>query len=89
LFGFEPDPAYRLAPFHPQAVNAILGSVHWHSDGHIEAGFIPVYVEPPGRPVIATGSDAKGIIDYVAQITTEAGLPPLSLKAKKDMVVAT
>jgi poly-gamma-glutamate capsule biosynthesis protein CapA/YwtB (metallophosphatase superfamily) len=89
LFGFEPDPAYRLAPFHPQAVNAMLGSVRWHSDGRIEAGFVPVHVEPPGRPVIATDADAKGIIEYVAQITAEAGLPPLSLKARRNMVVAT
>ena len=88
LFGFEPDPAYLLAPFHPQAVNAMLGSVRYHRGGWIEAGFIPVYVEAPGRPVIATGADAKGIVDYVAQITTEAGLPPLSLKAKRNMVVA-
>jgi len=88
LFGFEPDPAYWLAPFHPQAVNAMLGSIRRHSDGRIEAGFIPVHVEPPGRPVIATGADAKEIIDYVAHITAAAGLPSLSLKAKRNMVVA-
>lgn len=88
LFGFEPDPAYWLAPFHPQAVNAMLGRVRRHSDGRIEAGFIPVHVEPPGRPVIATGADAQNIIDYVAQITAAADLPPLSLTIQKHMVVA-
>ncbi len=24
LFGFEPDPAYHLAPFHPEAVNGFM-----------------------------------------------------------------
>jgi hypothetical protein len=89
LFGFEPDPAYRLAPFHPQAVNAMLGSVRWHRNGNIEAGFIPVHVEPPGRPVIADGAKAQEIIDYVKQINVEAGLPPLTLKVQKYMVVAS
>ena len=86
IFGFEPDPAYTLAPFHPQAVNAMLGRVRWYEDGCVEAGFIPVYVEPPGRPVIAAGAKAREIIDYVAKITAAAGLPPVSLKIRKHMV---
>jgi poly-gamma-glutamate synthesis protein (capsule biosynthesis protein) len=89
LFAFEPDPDYRLAPFHPQAVNSILGRVRWHDDGRMEAGFIPVHIEPPGRPVIADGARAREIIDYVAQITVAAGLRPLSLKVQKYMVVAS
>jgi hypothetical protein len=80
LFGFEPDPEYCLAPFHPQAVNSMLGLVHWYSNNRNEAGFIPVYMEPPGRPVIAEGTKAKEIIGYVERITKKAGLPPLSLK---------
>jgi hypothetical protein len=89
LFGFEPDPAYWLAPFHPQAVYSMLGRVRSYDDGRLEAGFIPVNVEPPGRPVIAEGTKAQQIIDYVTQITVAAGLPPLSLKIKKYMVVAS
>ena len=88
LFGFEPDPAYWLAPFHPDAVNAMLGRVRWHDDGRIEAGFIPVHVEPPGRPVIATGEMAAAVTAYVGRITTEAGLAPLSFSVRDDMVVA-
>ena len=88
LFGFEPDPEYWLAPFHPQAVNSMLGRVRCHNN-QIEAGFIPVYVEPPGRPVIAEGTKTRDIIDYVAQITLKAGLPPLSLKIQKHMVVVS
>ena len=89
LFGFEPDPAYTLAPFHPQAANSMLGRVRLYEDGRMEAGIIPVYVEPPGRPVIADGTKAREIIDYVAQITAAAGLPPVSLKIQTHMVVAS
>ena len=88
LFGFEPDPDYWLAPFHPDAVNGILGRLKWHDDGRIEAGFVPVHVEAPGRPVIADASHAAATIAYMARITREAGLPPLSLIASDDMVVA-
>jgi poly-gamma-glutamate capsule biosynthesis protein CapA/YwtB (metallophosphatase superfamily) len=88
LFGFEPDPRYWLAPFHPEAVNALLGRVRWHADGRIEAGFLPVHVEAPGRPVIANPTDAAAIIAYMAKITVDAGLKPLSLSPRDGMVVA-
>ena len=67
----------------------MLGRIRWYDDGRIEAGFIPVYVEPPGRPVIAAGAKAREIIDYVTQITVAAGLEPLSLNIQKHMVVAS
>lgn len=89
LFGFEPDPEYWLAPFHPDAVNAMLGRLQWHDDGRIEAGFVPLYVEAPGRPVIADEQRAAATIAYMARITSEAGLPPLSFSVREDMVVAT
>jgi poly-gamma-glutamate synthesis protein (capsule biosynthesis protein) len=77
MFGFEPDPAYYLAPFHPQAVNAMLGRVRVHEDGSMTCGIVPVYVEPPGRPTLAHGEAAVRIANYVSDITTQAGLPPL------------
>lgn len=79
LFGFEPDPAYTLAPFHPEAVNAMLGWIDWHGDGRIEAGIVPVHVEPPGRPVLASGQRAAGIARYVERITVAAGLPAIRI----------
>jgi poly-gamma-glutamate capsule biosynthesis protein CapA/YwtB (metallophosphatase superfamily) len=88
LFGFEPDPQYWLAPFHPQAVNAILGRLKWHEDGRIEAGFVPVHVEAPGRPVVAQPAEAAAVTAYMARITTDAGLKPLVFSARADMVVA-
>jgi poly-gamma-glutamate capsule biosynthesis protein CapA/YwtB (metallophosphatase superfamily) len=89
MFGFEPDPDYWLAPFHPEAVNAMLARIRWHDDGGIEAGFVPVYVEPPGRPVLAGGEQAAAVTAYVARITAEAGLPPVSFSIRADMVVVS
>jgi len=79
LFGFRPDPAYRLAPFHPEAINAMLGRLLWHEDGRLEAGIVPVHVEPPGRPVLAQGVRAQEIMRYVADITRAGGLPAVHM----------
>ena len=78
LFGFEPDPAYPLAPFHPQAVNAMLGCVRWRRDGSLTTGFIPLHVDPPGRPRPASAAESLQVMRYVEQITVAAGLPPLT-----------
>jgi poly-gamma-glutamate capsule biosynthesis protein CapA/YwtB (metallophosphatase superfamily) len=88
LFGFEPDPAYWLAPFHPEAIHAMLGRLCLHADGRIEAGFLPVHVEAPGRPVIAGGAKAEAITTYMGRITEAAGLPTLTFTRRDDMVVA-
>jgi poly-gamma-glutamate synthesis protein (capsule biosynthesis protein) len=79
MFGFEPDPAYPLAPFHPEAVNAMIGELHWHEDGRLEFGIVPVHVEPPGRPVLAEGVRAAEIRAYIKRITRDAGLPALEM----------
>lgn len=78
LFGFEPDPAYRLAPFHPEAVNAFIGRLVWHQ-GYLRPRLVAVHVEPPGRPVLAHGERAKEIHRYVERITVAGGLPPIDV----------
>lgn len=89
LFGFEPDPRYFLAPFHPQAVHGMLARV-LVEDGRISAvGFIPLFVEPPGRPTRAHGAVAEAVVRYVADISHQAGLPPLTYTAGDDMVRIT
>src|SRR5690606_1363277 len=85
LFGFVPDPAYELAPFHPEAVNAMLARVTWEPDGAVRAGILPVRVEPPGRPVAATGARAADVVAYVTSITAMGGLPPISFSPTRDM----
>ena len=79
LFGFEPDPAYELAPFHPEAINAFLGRLTMAADGRLSIGIVPVHVEAPGRPVLATGQRAREIADYIERITLAAGLPPIRI----------
>ncbi|MCP5143632.1 MAG: CapA family protein [Gammaproteobacteria bacterium] len=87
LFGFEPDPAYQLAPFHPQAVNAFLARLVWHADGRLEVGVLPACVDAPGRPRLVTGAEAESVCQYLERITREAGLGQLTLQPRDDMVV--
>lgn len=79
LFGFEPDPAYHLAPFHPEAVNGFMGRLVIAADGAIETRIEPVDVVAPGRPQPATGDRAAAIRRYVEDITAKAGLPPIRI----------
>jgi len=60
--------------------------VRCHSDRAMDVGFIPVHVEPPGRPVLADPARAASIATYVAQITEQAGLPPWRWVSGVDMV---
>ncbi|WP_206606252.1 hypothetical protein [Steroidobacter cummioxidans] len=85
LFGFEPDPAYLLAPFHPEAVNALLGRMCIDASGKMRVGFIPVHVDPPGRPRLAPDA-AQRIADYIQTIGIEAGLPPLTMQITSEGV---
>jgi poly-gamma-glutamate synthesis protein (capsule biosynthesis protein) len=39
-----------------------------------------VHVEPPGRPVAATGPRAAEVVEYVAAITVQAGLPAVQFE---------
>ncbi|MFL6728166.1 MAG: CapA family protein [Sphingomicrobium sp.] len=85
MFGFEPDPAYELAPFHPEAVNGMIARVVWDDDGTLSAGFMPIWSEPPGRPVPA-GDRAAAISDYIDEIGVREGLKPLDRQSATDWV---
>ncbi len=85
MFGFEPDPAYELAPFHPQAINAMVARLAWTPAGEMQAGIVPVHVEPPGRPVLANDERAAEIIAYVQHISLAAGLPAIRFEHGPDM----
>jgi poly-gamma-glutamate capsule biosynthesis protein CapA/YwtB (metallophosphatase superfamily) len=84
LFGFDPDPRYPLAPFHPEAVNAALGVVVLQADGRLATGVVPVFVEPPGRPVCVSDERADSVIGYLERIGAAAGLPELSWQRRSD-----
>lgn len=89
LFGFEPDPAYVLAPFHPEAVQGFMARVHWHADGRLECGIVPLVVDAPGRPRLAVGDEVRAVCDYLQHITQAAGLPALQLEEGPAMVALT
>lgn len=86
MFGFEPDPAYFLAPFHPQAVHGMLARVLIEAGRLTAVGFIPLFVEPPGRPTRARGAAAEALVHYVADISRQAALPPVTYTIAADMV---
>ncbi|HEY5724249.1 MAG TPA: CapA family protein [Allosphingosinicella sp.] len=85
MFGFEPDPAYPLAPFHPEAVNGMIGRVLWHEDGRLEAGFIPTWSEPPGRPVPA-GERFGEVADYIEAVGRSGWLPDVGRDLEEGWV---
>lgn len=89
MFGFEPDPDYTFAPFHPEAVNAMIGvAKHDNAEG-LKIGFYPVFVEPPGRPVLAEGETRQKVIDYIATLTPGAGLGRVDFEDTGSVVWVT
>jgi poly-gamma-glutamate synthesis protein (capsule biosynthesis protein) len=82
LFGFEPDARYPLSPFHPEAVHSVLGVVRFSADDRIASGVIPVFVEPPGRPVCVDDDRARGVVAYLERIGRAAGLPGQRLERR-------
>lgn len=84
LFGFEPDPRYTLAPFHPEAVHGVLGIVILKAGGGLATGVVPLFVEPPGRPTVASGTRASDVIAYLERIGAAAELPPQAWRPKAD-----
>jgi poly-gamma-glutamate capsule biosynthesis protein CapA/YwtB (metallophosphatase superfamily) len=88
-FGFEPNPAYTLAPFHPEAVHGMLGRVRVHADGTLETGFYPLWFEAPGRPVLASAVQAAAVRDYITRITAAANLPALNFSLRDGVVDIT
>ena len=88
LFGFEPDPEYTLAPFHPEAKLAMLGRLDVQADCTLRASVVPVWVEPPGRPVLATGERADEVRRYLERITIAGGLDPISIDDAGHVMLA-
>jgi poly-gamma-glutamate synthesis protein (capsule biosynthesis protein) len=78
LFGFEPLPDYPLAPFHPDARNGMIGRLRINASGALTAGFIPLWFEPPGRPVPAA-ERGDAVAKYIRQIGVQAGLADLPM----------
>src|SRR5690606_12120351 len=86
LFGFEPDPRYTLAPFHPEAVHGALGVVIAHADGRLSTGVVPLWVEPPGRPVCVGDERADAVMAYLERIADAAGLPARAWRRESSLL---
>jgi len=86
LFGFEPDPRYPLAPFHPEAVHGILGIAIVHADRRLSTGVVPIFSEPPGRPVCVRDDRADAVMAYLDRIGADAGLPALTWERQSASV---
>jgi poly-gamma-glutamate synthesis protein (capsule biosynthesis protein) len=78
LFGFEPEAGYDLAPFHPEAKLAMLGKLALGEET-VDAAIVPIFVEPPGRPVLAKGDRADEVRRYVERITLDGGMPAIAI----------
>lgn len=89
LFGFEPDPAYYLAPFHPEAIHGMLARLVIENGSIAAVGLVPLWFEPPGRPILARGALTETVRRYVARITQLAGLPALAFHDGPTIISVT
>jgi poly-gamma-glutamate synthesis protein (capsule biosynthesis protein) len=60
--------------------------IRWQVDNSLIYGIVPVTVDAPGRPRLATTAEAERICNYLQHITHQAGLPALHLTHQADMV---
>ena len=74
LFGFTPDAAMPTYPFHPESRHTMVAECRIGSDGSVDAGFVPCWIDDDARPVPLGRADGQFVVDYVAAIGREAGL---------------
>jgi poly-gamma-glutamate synthesis protein (capsule biosynthesis protein) len=75
IYGFAPDPDMPFYPFHPQSRNTAIALCRFDSDGIVEAGVIPCWIDGQGRPQpLGPGADGDKVLDYIQKITDEANL---------------
>lgn len=75
LFGFVPDPAMPTYPFHPESRHTLVAHCRVGSDGTVEAGFVPCWIDAQARPVPMTRSGGgEATVDYVRRISQAAKL---------------
>lgn len=75
LFGFTPDPAMPTYPFHPESRHTIVADCLIGPNGAVDVGFVPCWIDDEARPVPLGPKDGGFVVDYVAAIGAEAGLP--------------
>jgi poly-gamma-glutamate synthesis protein (capsule biosynthesis protein) len=74
LFGFEPDPSMPNYLFHPESRNTLIARIVVSSQGVVQAGFVPCYIDRQVRPMPVTRDDGgQPVVDYLSGITAEVG----------------
>lgn len=75
LYGFAPDPAMPTYPFHPESRHTAIARCTVAEDGTLEAGFVPCWIDAQARPEPLTReTGGQRVVDYIAAISTAAGL---------------
>lgn len=87
LFGFDPDPAMPLYPFHPESRNTMIAVLDV-VDREVRAGFIPCWIDDDARPVPLGPADGADVVNYVERITREAGFAT-AFRWRGDVVEVT
>lgn len=70
LFGFEPDAAMPTYPFNPESRHTLIADIRPGA----EPGFVPIWIDDDARPVPLGPGDGDFVVEYVEEITREAGL---------------
>lgn len=70
----DPDPDVRNFPFSRESRQTMIAVVDVDDRGVAGAGFVPCWIDDDGRTQLAHGDRATQIVQYVRDITTEAGL---------------
>jgi hypothetical protein len=76
LFGFVPDPAMPLYPFHPESRNTMIAVLEVDAaSGELRPGFIPCWIDDDARPVpLGDHAEGRRVAAYVEEITREVEL---------------
>jgi poly-gamma-glutamate synthesis protein (capsule biosynthesis protein) len=71
---FTPDPGDVPFPFPRDSRHTIIARVVVDETGVREAGFVPCWLDADSRPRPLAGEEARGTVEYMEQITRDAGL---------------
>jgi len=74
LFGFAPDPEMPAYPFNPESRHTMIADCTIRSDGGVDAGFVPCWIDDDARPVPLGPGEGDFVVEYIEAITREAGL---------------
>jgi poly-gamma-glutamate synthesis protein (capsule biosynthesis protein) len=71
---FRPDPGSAPFPFPRESRHTMIATVDVEASGVVAAGFVPCWIGDDAHPRPVTGEEGRATVDYVRDITHEAGL---------------